>query len=240
MILIGELRDSESAETALQAAESGHLVVSTMHTIDASETVARMVEFFPAGKQTQVRSILAGVLRGVVSQRLLPRTRRWPRRRVRGDGRTTTGSPTSIRENRPEEISEAIADGEFFHMQTLTAALIDLVLAGEVDRDVAAGAAPNHHDFVIALEHAAEGDGGRTRRRRTSPSMENFRACDSPPAPSASPHDRAHARPARRRPAARHDSRGMALTEMIVVLAILVVVLTALTQLFVSASHGSR
>ena len=59
-----------------------------------------------------------------------------------------------IRENRPEEIPEAIADGEFFHMQTLTAALIELVLTGEVDREVAAGAAPNHHDFVIALEHA--------------------------------------------------------------------------------------
>jgi twitching motility protein PilT len=73
VILIGELRDSESAETALQAAESGHLVVSTMHTIDASETIARLIEFFPEGKQIQVRSILAGVLRGVVSQRLLPR-----------------------------------------------------------------------------------------------------------------------------------------------------------------------
>ena len=72
MILIGELRDSETAETALQAAESGHLVVSTMHTIDASETIARMIEFFPEVKQPQVRSILAGVLRGVVSQRLLP------------------------------------------------------------------------------------------------------------------------------------------------------------------------
>ena len=59
-----------------------------------------------------------------------------------------------IRENRPEEIPEAIADGEFFHMQTLTEALIDLVLAGEVDREIAANAAPNQHDFVIALEHA--------------------------------------------------------------------------------------
>ena len=72
VILIGELRDSETAETALQAAESGHLVLSTMHTIDAAETVRRLVEFFPAIKQPQVRSILAGVLRGVVSQRLLP------------------------------------------------------------------------------------------------------------------------------------------------------------------------
>ena len=74
VILIGELRDSETAETALQAAESGHLVLSTMHTLDAAETVGRFVEFFPAVKQAQVRSILAGVLRGIVSQRLLPRS----------------------------------------------------------------------------------------------------------------------------------------------------------------------
>jgi twitching motility protein PilT len=153
VILIGELRDSESAETALQASESGHLVLSTMHTLDAAETIGRLIEFFPAGKQVQVRSILAGVLRGVISQRLLPR---------HDGGRiaafevmvTNNRIADLVRENRPEEIPEAIADGEFFHMQTLTGALIDLVLAGEVDRDVAAGAAPNHHDFVIALEHA--------------------------------------------------------------------------------------
>ena len=73
VILIGELRDAETAETALKAAESGHLVFSTMHTIDAAETISRMIEFFPAVKQEQIRSILAGVLRGVISQRLLPR-----------------------------------------------------------------------------------------------------------------------------------------------------------------------
>ena len=60
MILIGELRDAETAQTALQAAESGHLVLSTLHTVDAAETVGRMVEFFPPEKQQQVRSILAG------------------------------------------------------------------------------------------------------------------------------------------------------------------------------------
>ena len=93
VILIGEMRDGETAETALQAAESGHLVLSTMHTVDAAETIGRLVEFFPAIKQAQIRSILAGVLRGVVSQRLLPR---------RDGGRVaafevmvaTTGSPT--------------------------------------------------------------------------------------------------------------------------------------------------
>src|ERR671936_1002263 len=73
VILIGELRDAESAETALKAAESGHLVFSTMHTIDAAEPIGRLVEFFPAVKQNQLRAILASVLRGVISQRLLPR-----------------------------------------------------------------------------------------------------------------------------------------------------------------------
>src|ERR1700704_2271163 len=72
-ILIGELRDAETAQTALQAAESGHLVFSTLHTVDAAETVGRMIEFFPEGKQQQIRSVLAGVLKGVVSQRLMPR-----------------------------------------------------------------------------------------------------------------------------------------------------------------------
>ena len=73
MILIGELRDAETAQTALQAAESGHLVFSTLHTVDAAETIGRMIEFFPEGKQQMVRSVMAGVLRGIVSQRLLPR-----------------------------------------------------------------------------------------------------------------------------------------------------------------------
>src|SRR5262249_62033985 len=78
VILIGELRDAETAQTALHAAESGHLVLSTMHTVDASETVGRMVEFFPGVKQPLIRSVLAGVLRGGVTQRLLPKLRGGP------------------------------------------------------------------------------------------------------------------------------------------------------------------
>src|ERR687883_130497 len=121
VILIGELRDAETAQTALQAAESGHLVLSTMHTVDAAETIGRMVEFFHGIKQAQVRSILAGVLRGVISQRLLPR--------VTG-GRiaavevmvTNTRIADLIRENEPEGIPEAIEEGAFFDMQTFTEA----------------------------------------------------------------------------------------------------------------------
>jgi len=153
VILIGELRDAETAQTALQAAESGHLVLSTLHTVDAAETIGRLVEFFPAAKQQMVRSILAGVLRGVVSQRLLPR---------RGGGRIAAVEvmvsndriAELIRENRSEEIPDAISEGSFYDMRTLTDALIELVLDELVERDVAAAAAPNQHDFLLALDHA--------------------------------------------------------------------------------------
>jgi twitching motility protein PilT len=153
VILIGELRDAESAETALQAAESGHLVLSTMHTVDASETIGRMVEFFPGIKQPQIRSILAGVLCGVVSQRLLPRA---------AGGRiaafevmvTNARIADLIRENKADEIPEAIAEGAFFNMQTFSQALIELVISGEIDRETAANAASNRHDFLVMLDHA--------------------------------------------------------------------------------------
>jgi twitching motility protein PilT len=153
VILIGELRDAETAQVALQAAESGHLVFSTLHTLDAAETIGRMVEFFPPEKQPQVVSILAGVLRGIVSQRLLPRI---------GGGRTPAVEvmvsnariAELIREGKTEEISSAIAEGEFFKMQTFQQALIDLVLGGLVDRETAANAATTRHDFELAVDHA--------------------------------------------------------------------------------------
>jgi twitching motility protein PilT len=153
VILIGEMRDAESAETALQAAESGHLVLSTMHTVDAAETTRRMIEFFPPEKQEQARSVMSGVLRGVVSQVLLPRI---------GGGRIPAVEVMVVnrrieelmRENKGEEIPDAIADGEFFDMQTMTQALIQRVLDGLVESEVAAAAAPNRHDFLIALERA--------------------------------------------------------------------------------------
>src|SRR4249919_1532244 len=153
VILIGELRDSETAHTALQAAESGHLVYSTLHTIDAAETIGRMIEFFPPAKQQQIRSILAGTLRGVVSQRLLPRADggRVPSVEVMV---TNARIADLIRENRPDEITDAIAAGEFFQMQTFAQSLIELVLSGEVEREVAANSATNRHDFLVALEHA--------------------------------------------------------------------------------------
>src|SRR5438093_11537864 len=109
VILIGELRDADTAQTALHAAESGHLVLSTMHTVDASETVGRMVEFFPGVKQPLVRSVLAGVLRGVISQRLLPKV---DRGRIAAVEVMVNNARIAdlIRENRADEIHDAIED----------------------------------------------------------------------------------------------------------------------------------
>jgi len=182
VILIGELRDAETAETALKAAESGHLVFSTMHTIDAAETIGRMVEFFPAVKQDQIRAILAGVLRGVVSQRLLPRQA--------GGGRVAAvevmvnNSRISdlIRESKTEEITDAITEGQFFDMQTFSQALIELVVAGEVDRETAANASTNRHDFMVDLDQALKRKAAGVATDRPVSEME-----PEPPKPGEAP-----------------------------------------------------
>src|SRR3954449_9700481 len=181
VILIGELRDAETAETALKAAESGHLVFSTMHTIDAGETIGRMIEFFPAAKQDQIRSILAGVLRGVVSQRLLPKQ---DGGRVAAVEVMVNNSRIAdlIRDRKSEEIGDAIAEGQFFDMQTFTHALIELVLAGEADREIAANASTNRHDFQVALEQALKRQAAGVETDRPVSEME-----PEPPKPGEEP-----------------------------------------------------
>jgi twitching motility protein PilT len=177
VILIGELRDADTAQTALHAAESGHLVLSTMHTVDASETVGRMVEFFPGVKQPLVRSVLAGVLRGVISQRLLPKV---DSGRVAAVEVMVNNARIAdlIRENRADEIHDAIDDGSFFHMQTFMQALIDLVVSGQVDQEIAANAATNRHDFLVALDRALKTDAVEKRVAEddaTEPEMPELR-----------------------------------------------------------------
>src|SRR6266511_2157481 len=165
VILIGELRDAETAQTALQAAESGHLVLSTLHTVDAAETIGRMVEFFPGIKQPMIRSIMAGVLKGVVSQRLLPR---------KDGGRvaavevmvTNTRIADLIRENETEDITEAIEEGSFQQMQSFSKAMIDPLLSGEVAREVAATAATTRHDFIVSLEQALKRQAAEEKARQ--------------------------------------------------------------------------
>jgi twitching motility protein PilT len=128
-----------------------------MHTVDASETVGRMVEFFPGVKQPLIRSVLAGVLRGVVSQRLLPKV---DSGRVAAVEVMVNNARIAdlIRDNRADEIHDAIADGSFFDMQTFMHALLELVVAGEVDQEIAANAATNRHEFLVALDRSLKVD----------------------------------------------------------------------------------
>jgi twitching motility protein PilT len=152
VIFVGEIRDQETVKAALQAAETGHLVISTLHTTDVSETVNRLIDFFPPHQQKQIRVSLAGSLRGVVSQRLV--------RRKDGKGllpavevMVMNGRVRDLVLN-PEQthmIRDIIAESDFYGMQTFDQALIKLYRAGLVTLDDALDAATNPHDFQIAL-----------------------------------------------------------------------------------------
>jgi twitching motility protein PilT len=161
VILIGEMRDEETVRTALSAAETGHLVLSTLHTLDATETINRIIDFFPPHLQQQARVMLAATLRGVVGQRLV--------KRAEGDGRVAvcevlvaTGRVQDLILN-PQEtgrITEVISEGEYYGMQTFDQALLGHVMAGNIDRDLAFEVASSPHDFKLMLEAKGERSSG--------------------------------------------------------------------------------
>jgi twitching motility protein PilT len=152
VILIGEMRDEETVRTALSAAETGHLVLSTVHTLDATETINRIVDFFPPHQQHQARVMLSATLRGAIAQRLVPD--------VTGDGRVpaseilvVTGRVQDLIMN-PEEtgkITEVIAEGEYYGMRTFDQSLMHYVMEGKVAESVALEFASNPHDFKLML-----------------------------------------------------------------------------------------
>jgi twitching motility protein PilT len=154
VILIGEMRDSETVAAALAAAETGHLVLSTLHTVDAVETVNRIVDFFPPFQQHQVRVTLASVLRGVICQRLVARVGggRVPVLEVLvNNGRV---ADRIIDSNVTSEIREIIAESGFYGMQTFDASLLSLLRQGLVSHDDALEASSNPHDMTLAMEQA--------------------------------------------------------------------------------------
>ena len=152
VILVGEMRDEETVSTALSAAETGHLVFSTLHTVDAPETVNRIVDFFPPHQQQQARAMLAGTLKGVISQRLV--------RTPDGRGRVATcevlrmtGRVRDMIMN-PEEtgrLTEVIFEGEYYGMQTFDQALLKHVQAGRISMEEALRAATHPHDFKLLV-----------------------------------------------------------------------------------------
>jgi twitching motility protein PilT len=155
VIFLGEIRDAESAEAAIQAAETGHLVISTLHTIDATETVNRLIDLFPPTHQRQIRVSFAAALKAIVSQRLLPR--------ADGRGRVPTieilinTGRVQERIMDPEhtfEITDVMAEGEFYGMQTFDQSLVALVMEGLVTEDEAREASTTPHDFTLTLKAA--------------------------------------------------------------------------------------
>jgi twitching motility protein PilT len=152
VIFVGEIRDPESALSAIQAAETGHLVISTLHTIDATETINRILDLFPPAQQKEVRSSFAGALRGIVSQRLAPR--------ADGKGRVpavevlvATGRVYEriIDPDATLEIRDIISEGEYYGMQTFDQALVRLITDGLVTEEDAKRISSNPHDLVLAL-----------------------------------------------------------------------------------------
>ena len=154
VILIGEMRDTETVRAALQAAETGHLVLSTLHTVDATETVNRVVDFFPAHQQGQIRLTLAGALKGIVCQRLVPTVDGglMPCHEILvNTGRIAEriGDP-----DKTAEIHDVIADGGYYGMLTFDQSLLQLVQGGAVSVDAALAASTNAHDFHLQLQQA--------------------------------------------------------------------------------------
>lgn len=155
VIFVGEMRDIETVSAALHAGETGHLVISTMHTIDATETVNRLIDFFPPHQQMQARLSLAGTLKGVVSQRLVPRA----------DGRGRVPALEIMIANgriaemivNPDEtthIATVIEEGDYYGMQSFDQHLIALFREGVVTYDDAIAAATSPHDLTVRLRQA--------------------------------------------------------------------------------------
>ncbi len=162
VILIGEMRDPETVYTALTAAETGHLVFSTLHTTTATETINRIVDFFPPHQQGQIRVSLSGALKGTICQRLIPRS----------DGKGRVPSLEIMVVNgriqqaildplQTSDIDQIIAEGEYYGMQTFDQSLARLLQQGVIDLREAMNAASNPHDLKVMLERMGVVQTGR-------------------------------------------------------------------------------
>jgi twitching motility protein PilT len=153
VILVGEMRDEETVRTALSAAETGHLVLSTLHTVDAPESINRIIDFFEPHMQPQARAMLGGTLKGIISQRLV--------RTVDGAGRVATcevlKATARIKDmimdpDLTGQIPEAIAEGAYYGMQTFDQALLAHLQAGRISMEEALNFASHPHDFKLMAQ----------------------------------------------------------------------------------------
>ncbi len=188
VILIGEMRDEETVRAALSAAETGHLVLSTVHTLDAAESVNRIIDFFQPHEQIQARAMLAGTLRAVVSQRLVRTVDHASRVAVCEILRMTGRARDMILDpEQTDRLREVIAEGEYYGMQTFDQALLYQHHAGRVSMEDALRVATSPHDFKLLVA----GDG------RTGTSMKNLAGSDQA---TASPEPTPQVQPVRPAP----------------------------------------
>ena len=153
VILIGEMRDEETVRAALSAAATGHLVLSSLHTVDAAETINRIAEFFPPHQERQIRAMLAGTLKGIVSQRLIPT--------LDGEGRavvcevlicTPRVRDMIVDAEKTAQLPEAIAEGDYYGMVTFDQALLSLHREGTISLDEAVRAATDPHGLKLTAQ----------------------------------------------------------------------------------------
>lgn len=151
VILIGEMRDHETVSAALTAAEIGNLVFSTLHTIDATETIGRIIDFFPPYQQKQVRLMLAATLKGIVSLRLIPSINGGLVPAVEILVMTGTIREYIIDSEKTYMIRDAMEEGEYYGMQTFDQSLLTLYTSRQITLDDAMAMAHNAHDFKIKV-----------------------------------------------------------------------------------------
>ncbi|HFQ61034.1 MAG TPA: PilT/PilU family type 4a pilus ATPase [Epsilonproteobacteria bacterium] len=157
IILVGEMRDLETIDIALHAANTGHLVFSTLHTLDAKETVDRIVGMFGKEEQNRIRGSLASVLEGVISQRLIP-TKMGGRAAAVEILKKTARIEQLIMEDRDYEIPDALFEGkEIYGTQTFDQALLDLLREGRITEDVTLEYATNPADMKLKMDGVGKG-----------------------------------------------------------------------------------
>jgi len=155
IIVVGEMRDLETIEMALHAAETGHLVISTLHTLDAKETINRIISVFPGEEQNRIRMVLASVLEAIVSQRLV-KTKDGGRRAALEILFRNERVATLIQEGREHELSDVLADGQIYGMQSFDQAILQLYQEGVIDEEEALRSASNKGDLALMIKQHKE------------------------------------------------------------------------------------
>src|SRR5262249_804624 len=182
VILVGEMRDVETISIALEASETGHLVLSTLHTIDATKTIDRIVGVFPKNEERQIRTRFSQSFKWIVSQRLVPKAE-GGRKAICEILRSTSPTREYIQEGEREgkSLMDAIEDGHLEGMQSFDQELEKCINAGELDREIALSYATNRTNLALRLD--TQGAGAAEKTKGPAPSLAPAPRRPAPAAP---------------------------------------------------------